>query len=584
VHELEEARHVVRDLREELSRAETQAQGLRTMLESMRSGVLATDAAGRIVLGNEAAATLLGLSADRLTDAVLTDFLGLDENQLGAMWQELRISGSLDNLEIELHAKDMARSPMLVWGSRLPEPTAEGGVYVFVFHDISERKSLEEKLIHKTLHDELTGLPNKVHLLRRLSEELGQLAEEPGGSLALVFIDLDRFKHVNEVFGHGVGDQLLTYIARRLSSLVRSGDMIARVGSDEFVILLGNLRRSETALEIGRRAQATIARPVDVEGRELLVRGVVGIVQTDDAEADPARLLTDADIAMYRAKAAGGDRLAVFTEEMRADFERLTAVESSLREAVLVKRFEVRYQPIVDIQSRRCAGLEAFVRWRHPERGLLPPAEFITLACETGLIMPLGRIMREQAFADFRELKRSHPVIEFLSVNIAAPELFRREGFVEDFMAAVGLGGLSPSEVAVEVTETSILENPAESGRLLRELKEYGIRLVLDDFGVGVSSLSHLSDFPFDMVKIDRGAVAAMLHDEAAMAMVRSVCDLGRTMQVDILAEGVETEEQRRTLAGLGCPRFQGYLQSAPATIGEIDEMLDAAPDAGANS
>lgn len=446
-------------------------------------------------------------------------------------------------------------------GKTYQTATGESRV-VLVSRDITERQRFEETIRHQAFHDALTGLPNRLLLNDRLTLEIAH-AKRNKQMLAVLFLDLDRFKLVNDTLGHGVGDQLLTIIARRLTGCVREDDTVARLGGDEFALLLPEIAQVENAVKVARKILQAIKEPVHMDIHELYITASIGIALYPNDGGDAETLLKNADTAMYRAKEKGKNNYQLYTPAMNAKaFERL-ALENGLRRALERKEFVVYYQPKVDISTGKVIGMEALVRWQAPNRGLVPPGEFIPLAEDTGLIVPIGEWVLKTACAQNKAWQNAgYPPLR-VAVNLSARQ-FQLQNLVEMVSRVLAETGLDPSWLELEITESVAMQNAEYTVKMLYELKEMGIQLAIDDFGTGYSSLSYLKRFPINKLKIDKSFVNEINTDEDNKAIASTVIVLGKSLKLGVVAEGVETEEQYDFLKKHQCNEMQGYLFGKP--------------------
>lgn len=423
----------------------------------------------------------------------------------------------------------------------------------------------------QALHDPLTNLPNRTLLRERLDQALAQ--PEARQPLAVLFLDLDNFKAVNDTVGHGLGDALLVAVARRLRRSVRPQDLVARLGGDEFAVLLQGLHAAEDAVQVAERLLGSFRRPFHLAGRELYVHASIGVAVRSTHTVQADQLLRDADLAMYMAKGSGKGRYAVFEPAMHAALLRRLELKADLQQALAREEFTLRYQPTVALDTGEIVGAEALLRWAHPRRGLVPPAEFIPLAEETGLIVPLGRWVLQQACRQ----AAAWPAALTVSVNLSARQL-KHESLVDDVAAALHDSGLAPQRLILEITESDLIEESALDACLERllALKRLGVRLAIDDFGTGYSSLSYLRRLPVDILKIDKSFVDGLARGPQGVAVVRSVVDLGRNLGLAVVAEGVEDAGQRTVLASLGCELAQGYYFARPVDRTTLATLLAA--------
>jgi len=457
------------------------------------------------------------------------------------------------------------------WGEIVTDADGNPARMVGICWDITERKAMEEQLAHGALHDTLTGLPNRVLLEDRLGMALHSLArtQEP---LALLFVDIDRFKVVNDSLGHRTGDQVLVEIARRIESAVRPGDTVARFGGDEFVVICEELRAPGEAIAIADRLLEATSRPLVVDGAELVLSVSTGIALASEGEHHADDLLRDADAAMYRAKNEGRARAVVFVETMRDQAMARLETETQLRKALAEGELRLHYQPIFDLASQAMVGVEALVRWEHPTRGLVGPADFIHIAEETGLIAPIGEWVLEQACRQLVVWHEDTPGL-MLSVNLSGVQILQPD-IVGKVAAALDTTGVVASCVALEMTETVLMRDAAETLAVLCSLKDLGVQLHIDDFGTGYSSLSYLKRFPVDALKVDRTFVSGLASDLEDFAIVQAIVGLATSLGMDTIAEGVETVKQRKMLRDLGCTSAQGFLLSKPVEAAAITAML----------
>ncbi|MEA2579340.1 MAG: hypothetical protein QOE83_232 [Actinomycetota bacterium] len=470
------------------------------------------------------------------------------------------------------------------WGSTgsgsAPLAVASALIAVLVLWRITratrERQHAEIQLRFMALHDELTHLPNRALLRERLELALAR-ARRAEGMVAVIFLDLDGFKHVNDGLGHDVGDQLLGQAAVRLSEAVRPTDTVARFGGDEFVVLADDVGSHEGARALAERLRISLATPFHLAGQEVFVSASLGIAIADEPDVSPEALLQHADAAMYRAKDAGRDRVEFFDEQMQEAVTTHLALSGDLHTALDRDELLLHYQPIIDLRTDQLVGTEALIRWQHPLRGPVSPERFIPIAESSGLIVPIGRWAMETAFDQLVDWQRSDDRFSEMeiAVNVSAVQLLR-PNFARDVRDALSNAGLDPRFVVLEITEGVLLDDRLEALHAVRQLKEIGVRIALDDFGTGFSSLSYLLQFPVDILKIDISFVRGLGIDTEATAIVGSVIALGRTLGLSVVAEGVETEEQFQHLKRMGCPLAQGYYIGRPVSPEVVADSADA--------
>jgi diguanylate cyclase (GGDEF)-like protein/PAS domain S-box-containing protein len=445
-----------------------------------------------------------------------------------------------------------------------------------VFLDVSERKRMESELERLALYDPLTGLPNRSLFTERLSHAL---QGRPRSSVtAVYFVDLDRFKRINDSLGHAAGDEVLREVARRLRSALRPEDIVARFGGDEFTILCESIGGVFEAVGVAERLQRPVSEPIQAGGAELRMSASIGFALAEAGEqVDCQRLIEDADAAMYRAKERGGARAELFDAELRERAVEAMTVEQELRRGLERGELRLFYQPQVDLATGRPVGAEALLRWEHPKRGLLTPDAFLSIAEESGLIVDIGAWVVREGCRRLRDWQRRGVSADLrLAVNLGARELTHPD-LVATVLDAVRSAGIDPSSLCIEVTENTAMGDRRSSFRALTELSLAGVRVAIDDFGVGYSSLDHLRNLPADVLKIDRSFVRGISPNSSDTALVAAALALGRALHLEVVAEGIETEQQASVLRALGCPIGQGRLIARPLPPEELDVLLEAA-------
>jgi diguanylate cyclase (GGDEF)-like protein len=441
----------------------------------------------------------------------------------------------------------------------------EGGGWVTLIEDITERRRAEAEIIHLARHDVLTGLANRAEFNRRLDEASRRLKRN-GGGVTVMMIDLDKFKAVNDTLGHLAGDHLLSEVARRLQSTIRDTDVLARLGGDEFAIIQeGGANQHEGAVSLALRIIEAISAPFKLNGQEVEVGTSIGIAMAPENGVEPDELLKRADLALYSVKSSGRNDFCLFRDEMLEIVNTQQSAERELREAIADRQFELHYQPVVDIKTRELCGVETLVRWRHPLKGMIAPDNFIPLAESTGLIVPLGEWILEQACAD----AANWPATINVAVNISAIQ-FKKGNLFEVILATLVKTGLQPERLELEITETSLLENQEAHLTTIRQLKNLGLSIALDDFGTGFSSINYLTIFPFDKIKIDKSFTKGILTRADCKAVVASSLALAKGLGITTTVEGVETEEQLEYMRAAGVELAQGYLFGKPVPISEF--------------
>lgn len=466
------------------------------------------------------------------------------------------------------------------------------GVAVFG-RDITDRKKVEAQLVHEAFHDPLTGLPNRALFTDRLAHAIRRAEREPLRRYAVLFLDVDRFKVVNDSLGHAAGDRLLLEVAERLKLCVRPGDTVARIGGDEFVILIEEVNSQEDATVVAHRIHKAFAKPFDILGEEVFSTASIGITLNRISTAPPAPLtvganvaiqtpeeiLRDADTAMYRAKAHGKARSEIFEQAMHTKALETLKMENDLRRAVDREEFRLFYQPIIDLRTLEIVSFEALIRWQHPHRGLLTPYDFIPIAEEVGIIVPVGRWVLAEACRQMSEWQRrfNGQCPKSISVNLSAKQLISQD-LIDTIDECTHAAGISAESLRLEVTESLLIENKDIVSRLLKQLREKHIGLDLDDFGTGYSSLSYLHHLEFDALKIDRSFVSRITAEKPDIGIVETIVSLAKSMGTDVIAEGVETQEQVEQLKKLNCGFAQGFLFSRPLAAPEAELLLKRPP------
>ncbi len=548
-----------------------------------QEGIMVTDAHGVIVRVNHAFTRLTGYRAEEAvgqTPALLRSGRH-DRSFYDLMWQALRKDGYWQG---EMWNKRKNGKIYAEWLtiSAVYSPEGDTTHYVGTFSEITQNKEAQAEIHRLAYYDPLTHLPNRRLLLDRLGQALAGSARS-GCHGAVLFLDLDHFKNLNDTRGHAVGDLLLAEVAKRLhcgvregDTISRLGDTISRLGGDEFVVVLEDLSADtkEAAAQarlVGEKVREALARPYDLDGREFHCTASVGVTLFQNHDEPVDTLLKQADLALYQAKAQGRNCLRFFDPAMQSAIDEYSALEADLRQAVPLGQLLLYYQPQFD-SKRRVIGAEALLRWQHPRRGLVAPDSFIPLAEETGLILPIGRWVIETACARIKAWSAGATTRDLrLAINVSARQ-FHQAGFVDEVREALATSGADPSRLKIELTESLVIDNVAETIARMQALKTLGVGFSLDDFGTGYSSLSYLKRLPLDQLKIDRSFVFDLATDPNDAAIVQTIITMGHTLGLDVIAEGVETEAQLERLDQFGCAAYQGYLFSRPLPL----EMFDA--------
>jgi len=548
----------------------------RTLFERNQAGVFRTSIAGAILDCNDSFARILGFAAraDCIGKSMLHHYKDLWQRT--ALLQKMRAQGGLADEEVGLVRIDGAPA-WVVANAMLREPKGDGiEVLEGTVIDITQRKNAERQIVHQAYHDALTGLPNRMLFYDRLTQALS-LARRDERGLAVLFLDLDQFKLVNDTLGHAAGDRLLVEIARRLQNSVRDSDTVARVGGDEFTLLLRNIDDGADAARAAQKVLEAVARPAEIDGQRLYLTTSIGISSYPADGEEAEALLTNADIAMYRAKELGRSRYQLCTPAMNAKSVARLTLERDLRLAVERGELALLYQPQVRIASGRTVGVEALLRWNHPERGLVRPAEFIGVAEETRLILPIGEWVLRTACEQARLWHRDGRSDLRVAVNLSALQ-FQQRSLVAVVQEILDDTGVDPDWLVLEITESAAMHDAELTVEVLAMLRAMGLRIAIDDFGTGHASLSYLRQFPIDTLKIDRGFVSDLETSREGSAIVNAIIGLAHGLDLEVVAEGVETEGQLRFLAERGCEEYQGFLISQALSAVEVPEFVERLP------
>lgn len=561
-------------------------EALARFFNAIPVGALLLDGVARVIRANARALALLGQDEEGVRKVDWRDpnmtLLQADGNLIAPedrpLIRALRTGKRVEEMVLGIERPD----GNWAWISVTAEPhlDAEGRVaeVLVTFDDVTARKTAEHELAVQTFRDRLTSLPNKALFMERLAQALLR-TERRKVSAGVLFLDLDRFKVVNDSLGHEAGDQLLVQVARRLKGALRPEDTVARLSGDEFVVLLEDLPSVADALRVAERVGIAMETPFEVVGQEVYVSCSTGLAMSADAEATPSDLVRDAEVAMYRAKAKGERTIEVFDPSMNAQALARFQMESELRHALERDEFLLHYQPLISLAEGTIEGWEALVRWQHPERGMVPPLQFIGVAEETGLIVPLGKWVLEEAMRQGEAWQQRYPIHppRLMNVNISARQ-FQQRNLVGTVTDALDLTRFQAHCLKLEITESVMMRDPQASLEAMKVFRGLNIHLVIDDFGTGYSSLSYLKRFPVDTLKVDKSFVDGLGKDAESTAIVGAVISLAKSLGMRVTAEGIETAEQLAQLRTLGCDQGQGYFFSKPLPPDQAEALLAKNP------
>ncbi|HVP32339.1 MAG TPA: EAL domain-containing protein [Steroidobacteraceae bacterium] len=540
----------------------------------------------RIVAANPAALRSTGYSLEemrRLSFAELFSAEGTDERVLLARLQEATARAPI---ELRQRCKDASVRNVEATSHRLMLDARP--VLAITVNDVTVRRVVETQMLqrhqhldHLAHHDQLTGLPNRLYLAANLPDAIAE-AKEKGSLLAVLFLDLDRFKHVNDSRGHETGDKLLKTVAQRIRSTMRVQDVVVRMGGDEFVVVMKEVTNTEKVNEAAERINQALTAPMVVDGRTLVTTVSIGVALYPRDGIDMGELLRHSDTAMYQAKDRGRNNFQLFSPAMDRRLKERIAVEASLRTALQTRQLEVHYQPIVDIASHRVVALEALMRWRHPSQGFVRPERFVRIAEEAGLIVPIGDFVLQRALEDMVRWRQSGATLVPVALNVSAVQL-QRSNLAESIARLTKEHGLEPTMLQVELTESAVFERREQRAReaaqdTVAKLRELGVHIAIDDFGTGYSSLSYLKRWRVDTLKIDRSFVRDLVTDMSDLAIVSAIIAMARHLHIEVVAEGIEGWPQLDKLRHLGCSYAQGYLFARPVHAEHCHRYLTGEP------
>ena len=579
-----EVHSVTRDISERYKAQEAlllAEEKYRSIFENAVEGIFQTTPGGHYLDANPSLARIYGFESVAELRATFSDIAGqlyADSNRRAEFVQLMDKTGEVSNFESQIRRKDGE----MIWISENARAVRDDSGAILYYEgtveDITATRENKERLLHDALHDRLTGLSNRALFMDRLEQKFAHLERRPDSLFAVLFLDFDRFKNINDSLGHLAGDQLLKKISGRLQECLRPGDTVSRFGGDEFAILLENVTELSDATIVAERVQRAMSSPFQLGSQQVFSSASIGIALGHSDYERAEDLLRDADMAMYRAKARGKARHEVFDAEMHTRAVALLQLETDLRWAIERDEFRLHYQPIVRLSDGAITGFEALIRWQHPQRGLVAPGEFIPIAEETGWIVPIGQWVLEEACAQLARWQAETDKTLSMSVNLSGKQ-FSQPDLIELVETIIKQSGIAPGSLNLEITESAIMEDAQIVTNRLLQLRQLGVQLGLDDFGTGYSSLSYLHRFPLDTLKIDRSFVARLLEDGENREIVRTIVTLGKNLGMDVVAEGVEEARQLEDLCGLDCQYGQGYLFARPLPADEAIQVLRAKLD-----
>lgn len=541
-------------------------------------GMALAQSSGRILKVNHKLCNILGYEESELLDISYEDLIYHEDLESLNLNLSKLISDDLTSFEMEKRVYHKSGETLwLNWSaSFLHDDLNQSSHFIFQLQDITDRKRAEERLAHDSLHDALTGLPNRTLFLDRLQVAFARANRNFHTNFAVLYLDFDRFKLVNDNFGHLIGDKLLVEISQRLTSIMRESDTIARLGGDEFTMLVEEISSIEEATQVADRIRAEMAKPFDLNGQDFYATISIGIANWTRDYEQPEFLLRDADTALYQAKRSGRDGYKVFDKEMHQRALRLLQIETDLRHAIERNEFYLVYQPIVDLLDQKLCGFEALIRWQHPVHGLIAPLEFISVAEETGQIVPIGEWVLREACTQLSNWQKNNKADKdlWMSVNVSTKQ-FTHSDLVSLVTEIVKETNLDPKCLKLEVTESAMVDNIDYAVGVMENLKSLGLKLSIDDFGTGYSSLSYLHRLPLSSLKIDRSFVNQMSESVENQEIIKTIVSLAQSLHLEIIAEGVENSAQMSQLQDLACEFGQGYYFAKPLEATKAESLLD---------
>jgi diguanylate cyclase (GGDEF)-like protein/PAS domain S-box-containing protein len=549
------------------SRVRDSEARLKTILECAADAIFIADPQGQYQYVNQAAVRLLGHTREQLLTMRISDVVAPEHKE--ETWELFRhlLKGNPLQAELEIVHRDGHEIPVEIHATMLPDGNVFGAC-----RDITERRQQQRAIWHQANFDPLTGLPNRTLLQDRLDRALAQ-ARRSGRKVGVILLDLDGFKWINDTVGHDTGDAVLVAVAHQLTGCMREQDTVARLGGDEFVLVVHEAANAEDVHHVASKVMSALSTPVDIGERKFFISASAGITLFPDDADDPRALIRNADIAMYKSKSAGKNRSQFYASHMQADARRRVDIETDLRIALETDEFRIHYQPVIATGSRSIVSAEALLRWQHPQRGLLSPQEFIPIAEDSGLILPLGEWVLRHALAQQQAWRSAGYMPIRMAVNFSGVQ-FRETGLARQIGAMLAEHGLEPDALVVEITESVLMDDHETTNGCIRSIEALGVRFALDDFGTGYSSLSALKRFPVDAVKIDRSFISDCTHSEDAANLVLAIIQMAHSLRLKVIAEGVETLAQADFLSAHACDQLQGYLISRPLPPSDFAALL----------
>jgi len=551
----------------------------RTIFENTGTAIVIIEEDMKISLANSVFINLSGYEKDEIEDRMpMTTFIDVKGRRklfAGKSHSDEKTDSpfTIKNFECKFFDKNKNNKDIFITFAKIPGT----GKNVVSIADISELKEAERQIHHQAFHDSLTNLPNRALFMEHLIMAIKRGKRRKNYFFAVIYMDIDRFKLVNDSLGHNIGDKLLVEFAKRIQDLLRDIDTLARFGGDEFVILLEDIEDENYAVEITKRLQKSLKSPFEIKGNDIYAPASFGIVLNTRMYDDPEIIIRDADAAMYYAKEKGKSQFKIFDNTLHEKALSLLQIETDLRKAMANKELDLYYQPIVSLDNISIIGFEALIRWNHPIQGLVYPDSFIPVAEETGLIIPIGRWVLKKACMDLRrwdeQVKSKLPL--FMSVNISSKQ-FLRPSLIDDIKEILNETGLPPNQLKLEITETALMEDVHETIPLIKRLKNFGIQIVIDDFGTGYSSMSYLQQLPIDTLKVDQSFISRIENnnDDENKNIVETIVSLAHKLGLQVVAEGVETAEQQSILSNMKCQLAQGFLFSEPLEKKKMDALI----------